>query len=145
MKYKLCYLFFLLFFVKINAQEDIYIFFEKGKGDFVKEENDLKRFYLKPSIDASYFVHNENAQKPVEVCFETYKDKMISKREANELVMGKLESKAQKFEEETGLKGNIYRNPPYDYNALFKSVYIYFKIDSLKGTLYEVHWNYAIE
>ena len=145
MKYKLCYLLFLLFFVKISAQENIYIFFDEEKGDSVKQGKISKRFYLKPSIDASYFAHNENAKKPIRVCFERYKDKIVSKAEANDFVIHKLERKAQKFEEETGLKGNIYRNPPYDYNALFKSIYIYMKIDSLNGILYKVHWNYAIE
>jgi hypothetical protein len=146
MKYKLYFLLFILFLLpKLYAQENIYILFNNEEGDVIKEYSHSKRFYLNPVIDASYFIHHKSNHHIKKVTLESLSDNVISKSEANELVRCKLENKAQKFEKNTGLKGNIHRNPPYNFNALFESIYIYKKTDSLSGTLYEVEWFYAIE
>lgn len=135
----------LFLYVTLNAQENIYILFNKEEGDVIKEDSHSKRFYLNPVKDASYFIHYKSAHHIKKVTLESLGDSVVSKSEANELVRCKLENKAQKFQENTGLKGNIHRNPPYNFNALFESIYIYKKTDSLSGTLYEVEWFYAIE
>lgn len=146
MKYKLLFLYSLFCFTTVAAQENIYILFNKEKGDLIKEEDsETKKFYLKPALDASVFTYEAQNQKKIRVCYEKYKNKIVSKSKANDVVKEKLEQEALKFEKEAGLKGNIYRNPPYDFKSLFKNIFIYVRINSNKGFLYEVIWDYAIQ
>lgn len=150
MKISFKYIFFIFFLFHVvigyGQKNKLYIFFDTEiKGNKFTKTNDKWVFYVQPLIGASFFTYNESIQCKRLVQYKDFESLLISKNKANQKVREKLEEKAIKFEKETGLKGNIIRNPPYNFNVLFDKIYLYKKIDSIQGVLYEVFWDYAID
>ena len=149
MKFNLLLLFILISsYATLAAQEKkaIYIFLDKNGKDLQFENQERIRFFVQPMIDASHFVFMKNKNEKKVVLIKDYRDKLLTKKEANKVVYEILEEKAKNFEKRNkGYKGNIFRNPPYAYNTLFEKIYLFKELDSERGVLYEVDWVYAIE
>ena len=130
----------------ISAQEkkNLYVVFDEDRDVQMDGEEEI-RFYLKPPIHSSYFVFKRYKNGKKVVSIKKYRDKLSNKEEANEIFFKIMEEKAKKFEEKTDLKGNMFRNPPYYYNSVFDSIYLYKEVDAENAILYKVDWLYAIE
>ena len=128
-----------------QGKETIYILFEESTTNTIKESLKFKYFYLKPKIDNSYFIYDSVKNGAVSIYYEEIKYKLLPIEMVNQKVQSILEKKASAFEKSTKKKGNIIRNPPYNFDDIFNNIYIYEKKSDLKGMLYPVKWIYAIE
>lgn len=146
MNLKLIFLFLTFSCSLISAQEkkDLYLIFDENT-DLQFDGEDEIRFYLKPSFNSSFFVFDKKEHKEKMVSIKEYRDKLSTKKKADEIFLGVMEEKAKQFEEKTNLKGNMFRNPPYYYHSVFDKIYLYKELDSENAVLYQVEWKYAIE
>ena len=146
MKLKLLFLFLIFPCSWVSAQEkkDLYVIFDKNT-DLQLEGEDEISFYLEPSINSSFFVFKKKKHIEKVVSIKEYRNKLSTKEEADEIFIGVMEEKAKQFEEKTGLKGNMFRNPPYYYDSVFADIYLFKELDADNAILYQVEWKYAIE
>ena len=147
MKFKLILLFFLIpscFLLSAQEKKYLYVLFDEEIDVQMEGEEEI-RFYIQPSIHSSFFVFKRKKNEEKVVSIKEYRDRLFTKEEANEIFFEIMEEKAKKFEEKTGLKGNMFRNPPYYYNSVFDDIYLYKEVDAENAILYQVDWMYAIE
>ncbi|OYQ46132.1 hypothetical protein CHU92_01585 [Flavobacterium cyanobacteriorum] len=130
---------------KIDSRNVLYINFNDATDKlFSKKEDGSKTFYLYPKIDNDSFLYNPKKHKTKKVDYTSVKKNLVSKDKANMNTKAIIENEAKAFERKTGLKGNMIRNPPYNFTRYYKKIFIYVKINDGEGILYEVEWRYAI-
>lgn len=130
--------------LSIQAQETIYVKFDRNIGDTLIYEEKHIHFFLNPGIDASSFQTESLEYK--KICdLENKEIALTTIREFNQLVDGLLNKEAIKFEKKTGLKGNFIRNSYGSVGALLPKIYVYQPLTDDCGKVYEVQWMYAIE
>lgn len=117
-------------------KESIYICFDKNNGDKKYSDNKTTNFYLneKSIVKGDHtlkFVFENSGIKKI-VSFKDYENKIISEEEAMQRV-------------DTYLKKNYRPIVAYYYNDYFEKIYLYERLSSKEGILYEVKWNWSIE
>lgn len=140
-------IYFILFpflaFTQKQEKESIYIYFDKEDSkNRILNNNDTKiLFYINTESD-DIFIYNELKHLKKCIEYDSIKFQLISKTEAKNKLSIRLKKQGEKYMRETGKKWL----PPLsiiNYSDYFEKVYIYKKVDSIKGFLYEVDWKYS--
>lgn len=122
---------------KKSDKETIFIMYDVKNKDN-KEVNINSETFIFYTGKNGYFVHNGLEQ--TKKCFsEIYIPKLITEKIAFEKIL----AKKKKYVEEWKLKNPKNIPPPViemSYNSYFEKIFLYKRINSNEGILYEVNW-----